>query len=326
MNWVRIGAVALLLAACATGGRGEVEGSGMSREPGRTTEQTGVSARPAGPASETPGPRGNVAAPASPQPSSPARPQLRLADAHIHYSQDAWSHLSPDEAIATLRQAGIARAFVSSTPDEGTQRLYARDPALVVPVLRPYRTRDDLGTWTRDPTVVAYLERTYREGVHRGIGEFHLGAGEAALPVVRAVVALAAREGLFLHAHADERAVEELARVDPTVTVLWAHAGMSASADSVMRILDRYPNVWAELALRSDVMPGDRLDPEWRELFLRHSERIMVGTDTWVPSRWDDVVRGHERTQAWLAQLPVETARRIANGTFERLLAQTPLR
>ena len=62
---------------------------------------------------------------------------MPLFDAHIHYSHDAWDILSPAEAVATLRRAGVTRAFVSSSSDEGTQRLLAAAPDLVVPVLRP---------------------------------------------------------------------------------------------------------------------------------------------------------------------------------------------
>ena len=58
-----------------------------------------------------------------------------MVDAHIHYSHDAWDMLPPDKAVAVLRQAGLALAFVSSSSDDGTQRLYAQAPDLIVPVL-----------------------------------------------------------------------------------------------------------------------------------------------------------------------------------------------
>jgi hypothetical protein len=65
--------------------------------------------------------------------------ELPLFDAHIHYNHDAWEKTSPKEAITLLRQAGVVRALVSSSSDEGTQRLYAEAPDLIVPELRPYR-------------------------------------------------------------------------------------------------------------------------------------------------------------------------------------------
>ena len=316
----------LVLASC---GRGGVE-EGDRSAPGAATLPR--SAAPAlggqsAPSSATGSPVVPPASRGSPPPSTSPRPsagsaQIELFDAHIHYSQDAWSQYSPEHAIEILRDAGIRRALVSSTPDEGTQRLYALAPDLVVPILRPYRTRDDVGTWTRDGTIVAYVESTYRRGVHRGIGEFHIVPGDAATPVVRAIVALAVREDLWLHAHADERAVAELAASDRRAKVLWAHSGLSSSPEAIRAVLDAHPNVVAELALRGDLLWAPRLDPAWRELFLAHPDRFMVGTDTWVPSRWEDVVAGHERTRMWLRELPPDVAERIATGNGERLFTE----
>ena len=46
---------------------------------------------------------------------------LPLFDAHIHYSEEAWQRIPPKEAIALLRKAGVKRALVSSTNDDGNQ-------------------------------------------------------------------------------------------------------------------------------------------------------------------------------------------------------------
>ncbi len=54
-------------------------------------------------------------------------------------------------------------------------------------------------------------------------------------------------------------------------------------------------------------------------LFLRHPDRFMVGTDTWVPSRWEELPAVQEWTRSWLRQLPPDVARRIASGNAERL-------
>src|SRR6056300_1160231 len=83
---------------------------------------------------------------------------LPIFDAHIHYSHDAWEAFSPDDAIRRLREAGVKRAMVSSSSDEGTQRLYQADPTFVVPSLRPYRKRGELQTWMHDESVSPYLK------------------------------------------------------------------------------------------------------------------------------------------------------------------------
>lgn len=251
----------------------------------------------------------------------PSTDPIALFDAHVHYSADARQRFTIDEVLAILREAGVRRALVSSTPDDGTIALYERAPDIVIPILRPYRGPGEIGTWTRDGTVVAYLNSRFRPGVHRGIGEFHLSPGEAELPVVRQVVALAVREDLVLHAHADARAIEELLRIDARASVLWAHAGMSESAATVGALLDRHPRLLVELALRSDVASDGRLDPAWRALFLRHPGRFMYGTDTWVPERWNALVGSAESARTWLRDLPQDVARAIAYGNAERVFA-----
>lgn len=241
-----------------------------------------------------------------------------IFDAHIHYSQGDWSSVPPERAIAILKEAGVRRALVSSTPDDGTLKLHEKAPDMIVPMLRPYRTRADMGSWTRDAAVQAYVEERLKRGVHRGIGEFHMSVGDVDAPVVRRFAELSAERGLMLHAHVDEATIERLATLYPKARFLWAHAGF-AGADVVARIIDRFPNVWVELALNSSVTSGGKLDPGWARLFTRKPDRFMVGTDTWVTSRWDSVVSGHRDYRAWLAELPADVADRIAFKNGEQL-------
>jgi hypothetical protein len=94
---------------------------------------------------------------------------------------------------------------------------------------------------------------------------------------------------------------------------------MSAGAQRVGELVDRYPTLWVELALRTDVAPGGGLDPAWRALFMRHPDRFVVGTDTWVTSRWENVRDASEAVQRWLQQLPRDVAEQIAWKNGERL-------
>lgn len=248
-----------------------------------------------------------------------AAQDLPIFDAHIHYSQDSGDRYSPEAILAILDRAGVTRALVSSTPDDGTLKLYEKAPRRIVPILRPYRTRGDMGTWYQDPAVLAYVEERLKKGVYKGIGEFHLYGGQTDTTVIKRLVELAVQKGVILHAHSDDRAVEELLALNPKVKILWAHAGMSAGPDVVRRLLDRYPTLWVELALRTDVAPGGQLDPAWRALFLRHPQRFMVGTDTWVPSRWDALPGYLDDVRVWLRQLPHDVARQIAFDNAARL-------
>lgn len=251
---------------------------------------------------------------------TPAAAQLPIFDAHIHFSRPDWDAYTPERALSMLAQAGIRRALVSSTPDDGTLMLYDRAPSAIVPFLRPYRTRDDMGSWSRDAAVAAYVEeRLNKRNVYRGIGELHFGADDVDAPTVRRVAALANARGLFLQCHVDETTVEKMLTTYPGVKVLWAHAGMSSTAATVGRLVDRYPMLWVELALRTDVAPEGTLDRAWRELFVRHPDRFLVGTDTWTTSRWEAVRPETAAVQRWLQQLPREVAEQIAWKNGDRL-------
>lgn len=245
--------------------------------------------------------------------------ELPIFDAHIHYSRPDWEVLSPKQALAILDRAGVRRALVSSTPDDGTLKLYRLAPRRIVPFLRPYRTRGDMESWHSDSAVQSYVEERLRGGVYKGIGEFHLSAEDVGTPVIKRLAEAAARQRLFFHAHVDEVGVERLLRFYPQVRVLWAHAGMSAPAGAVGRLLDRFPNLWVELALRFDVALAGTLDPEWRTLFLRHPDRFMVGTDTWTTTRWEELIGELQDTRRWLIQLPSKIAEQIAYRNGERL-------
>jgi hypothetical protein len=245
--------------------------------------------------------------------------QLPVFDAHIHYSRPDWDAYTPERALSILAQAGIRRAIVSSTPDDGTVKLYEKSPAGIVPFLRPYRTRDDMRSWTRDPAVAAYVEERLKRGIYRGIGEAHFGVADVEAPTVRRLAELAVERNLFLHCHVDEATVEKMLTTYPKARILWAHAGMGASAAGVGRLLDRSPLLWVELALRGDVAPGGTLDPEWKALFVRRPDRFMVGTDTWITSRWEAVRDATAAVQRWLSQLPPDVAEQIAWKNGDRL-------
>jgi len=250
--------------------------------------------------------------------------ELPIVDTHLHYGANSWQDYSPAAVLLLLDRAAVRRGFVSSTPDDGTVRLYEAAPDRIIPVLRPYRQAGELLSWHQDPTVVPYLEERLARPIYRGIGEFHLMGTEARSPVVRQVAELARRHGLFLHCHCDAEAAEILLGLASGVRVLWAHAGMGAGPDEVGRLVGASGQLLVELALRSDVAPGGQLDPGWRDLFLRYPDRFMVGTDTWIPSRWAGYVDVQTDTRVWLRQLPADVARRLATENAESLARRGP--
>lgn len=236
---------------------------------------------------------------------------IPLFDAHVHWSENAHDEIPLARALAILDKAGVRMAAVSSTSDAATVRLYRADPKRVVPMLRPYRTRGDMGGWHKDANIPPYLAERLKLGVHKGIGEFHLYGEDAASPVMKEIVAMAVARNLVLHAHSDARAVELLFRHDPKARVLWAHAGFTGPAE-VGAMMARYPNLWVETAIRHDIGPGGVLAPGWKDLFVRYQDRWLVGTDTYVTSRWLRMPEIHAETRAWLATLPRAVAEKMA--------------
>lgn len=244
---------------------------------------------------------------------------LPIFDAHLHYSHDAWENLPPQAAIDVLKQAGIKRAFLSSSDDDGQQRLYTLAPDIIVPSLRPYRTRGDVSTWANDSTVIGYLEERLKKYQYAAIGEFHLYGADADLPVPRRMVELAKRHGLILHAHSDVVAVERLFKQWPEARILWAHSGF-ARPDEVREMLRKHKNLWCDLAFRGDHHSGGKVTDEWRAAFLEFPDRFALGTDTFTPERWLYVSEHANTARVWLSTIPRDVAEKIAYRNAEALL------
>lgn len=251
-----------------------------------------------------------------------AQPALKIFDAHLHYNQEPNPYFSLDQVLETFRRNGIGGILANSRPNKGTHQLAdAKPPGLwVVPFIRPYRTRDDVQNWSRDPAISDLIESEYKRGYFVGVGEFHIYGPAAERPVVKRAVDFAAERDLYILAHCDEQALVILHRHNPKAKIIWAHTGFSTPVERVRELLETYPALMAELSYRGGIVDGaGQLASGWRDLFARHSDRFLLGSDTWIPERWasyDQIIGGY---RGWLAQLPQEQARRIAHGNAERL-------
>ena len=244
--------------------------------------------------------------------------ELPIFDAHIHYSHDAWETVPPAQAIEILRKAGIKRALVSSSNDDGNQRLLAAAPDLILPSLRPYRTRADVGGWVREDAIVVYLEEHLKKYRYVALGEFHLYGADAELVVPRRMVQLAQQYNLVLHAHSDVDAIGRLFLQYPAARILWAHSGFERP-ENVREMLKKHKNLWCDLAFRTDHATAGKPNPEWRALFMEFPDRFMLGTDSYVPERWHFIIEHARWARAWLADLPADVAERIAFRNGEAL-------
>ena len=84
---------------------------------------------------------------------------LPIFDTHVHYKEPAWEVYPPDVIITLLKNSGVVKALVSSTPDEGTRMLYKEDPERIIPFLRPYHDDINSSNWYLKDRVFAYIFR-----------------------------------------------------------------------------------------------------------------------------------------------------------------------
>lgn len=253
-------------------------------------------------------------------PAAGAEP-LPIFDAHLHYNWEPAPYYALDKVLALFRQNSVSGILATSRPNDGTRALYEARPKdlWVVPFIRPYRVRSDIQTWMDDPSIQELIETEYRRGYYVGIGEFHLSGKAAATQWVKRTVNFAVERNLYLHAHADDEALEILFGHNPKARIIWAHTGFSTAPELVAAYLERYPALWCELSYRYGITAGGTLTPEWKALFERYPERFLLGSDTWVNARWDSYGSTMSDYRAWLAQLPREVAEKIASGNAERL-------
>jgi hypothetical protein len=252
----------------------------------------------------------------------PAQAPLELFDAHLHYNQEPNPFYPLDKVLEIFKRNGVTGILATSRPNKGTHQLVdAKAPGLwVVPFIRPYRTRADIQTWFKEPEIFDLIRDEYQRGYYRGIGEFHIYGQAADGPLVKKIVDFAVEKNLFLHAHCDETALVILFSHNPKARIIWAHTGFSTPPARVRELMEKYTELWGELSYRSGVTEaGGTLSREWRDLFTAHSDRFLIGSDTWINERWfayDTIFRDY---RAWLAQLPPDQAKRIASGNAERL-------
>ncbi len=257
-------------------------------------------------------------------PSASAQEPIEIFDAHLHYNWEPKPYYQVDEVLALLKKHRVTGILATSRPNTGTHALMAAkaDGLQVVPFIRPYRVRADIGSWFSDPVIFELVQDEFKRGYYRGVGEFHLNGKAAESAMVKKTVDFAVANDLYLHAHSDDEAVEILMRHNPRARIIWAHTGFGLSTDRVAALLAKYPNLWGELSYRSGITgDGGKLTPEWRALFERFPDRFLVGSDTWVNERWSsysEIMAGYRN---WLAQLPPDVAAKVAHGNARALFA-----
>lgn len=235
-----------------------------------------------------------------------------IFDAQVHYDQEAWSRVSVEAIMNTAEELNVPWLLVGSIPNEGTWRLYKADPDRVIPMLVPAFTREDRDTWYVDEQMLKYIEAELRRRPYRGLGELFLFDVQVETPVVKRMLELAVTHRLVLHTRSDPEAIQRLFTQQPALRILWAHAGIVTPPEEVSQLLDHYPRLWVEISHRRSVAPGGRLDPKWRELMLRHPDRVLLGSGTYTSDYWHKFRTYLSDYRKWLKDLPPDVTERIA--------------
>lgn len=254
---------------------------------------------------------------------------IEIFDAHLHYNWEPTPFYQPDEVLALFKKHRVTGILATSRPNTGTHVLMdakrdgKADGLWVVPFIRPYRVRPDIQTWFNDPTIFDLVQDEFKRGYYRGIGEFHLSGKAAAGEWVKKAVDFAVANNLYLHAHADDEAVEILMRHNARAKIIWAHTGFSLAPSRVASMLATYPQLWGELSYRSGIIGGrGELTPEWRAMFEKYPDRFLLGSDTWISERWSNYGAIMSEYRGWLKQLPPTVAKQIAHGNAQRLFGE----
>lgn len=250
---------------------------------------------------------------------------LPIFDAHIHYKAPAWGPYPPATVLDLMDKNGVAMGLVSSTPDQGTITLWKYAPKRIVPELRPYHGVYGSSNWTKSPEMADYLQNRLDAYPHEGIGEFHVRSFDPEdEPLLRQVAAMAKKRNIYIHIHSGKDPVDLLFSYEPGLKIIWAHAGMSEPPDVIEAMMARYDTLYADTSYREwDILgDGGKIDPDWRRVLERFSDRFMVGSDTWVNSQWESYSELIAANRQWLSQFPRALAEKFAYRNAERLFGR----
>ena len=249
---------------------------------------------------------------------------ILIFDAHLHYQPAHADSFDPKAIVAKFDRSGVKRALVTSRDPALLEALMQAAPGRIVPFLDVYAGLANRLGWVRErdlpERVRAQIEAGLSTGEWAGIGELHIFAGDRQKQTFQALIAIADEFGLPVMIHGDPAVIDRAYELHPNLRILWAHAGTFPYPPLVRDYLNRYPNLYVDLSMRSDRLNAEVPMPEdWELLLIDHASRFMVGVDTFSLRRWQEFDQHIGEIHAWLGQLPGDIANQIAYGNTQRL-------
>ena len=134
--------------------------------------------------------------------------------------------------------------------------------------------------------------------------------------------------------HANFAAFERFLSHNPRAKVIWAHLGSDNTGDRTpekMRpLFDRHPNLYMEIkydpgapAKNPPVVDG-KLKPEWRQLFIDYSDRLVIGSDQHYDPPSKAPLARAQANALLLNQLPPDVAKKIGVDNPLKIYGQKP--
>ncbi|MGR4866583.1 amidohydrolase family protein [Caulobacter sp. LARHSG274] len=271
------------------------------------------------------------------------RASIPYVDAHSHLL----TIMAPDEEIALFRAAGLAGVVIMHPDPEALERVAKRHPGYVTPSISLARTAGMTGL-RPGPEAVSAFARLQAKGSVCGFGElptrydpalYPSDAASFGSPFRQRIYALAQGRKTPVSAHVSLESPETIAAVEavaadhPDMPLILAHAGWSAEADLIGRLMAGHPNLYADLSIRLDPARADNpnlrlsiltadgvLKPEWRAVIERFPGRFLFAMDVTEANRHGRIPELLATARRAFAPLPREVEDAVAHGNIQRLM------
>jgi predicted TIM-barrel fold metal-dependent hydrolase len=246
---------------------------------------------------------------------------------------DAHSHV-PNATAIDAYVAAMKRHHVVKVVLLGVGGAQKDDAVWIAAAVRKYPDRVVAGQPVPEPTspqAAARLDAELAKSRARAAGEVHLRQVSRTIdrspadPAFIKVLEVAARHQVpvVIHQELDDKAsaaLEAALKAVPAATIVLAHAG-SATPARIEGLLGRHPNLVVDLSgmhfQRTPALATEKgpLDPAWKALIDKRSDRFVVGIDVWAARLFEPAML--DRLMAWtrriLGELSPEAAERVAH-------------
>jgi hypothetical protein len=246
---------------------------------------------------------------------------LPLFDSHSHYKTEDARVYDGKDILAMMDRENITHMVIVGEPPQRVQSLYKLAPLRIIPFLGLYESYKGKSDWMHNDQLPTKLEELLKKDEYMGIGEIHLFKKDRDNKNFKDLLGLADKYDLPVLFHGDAEVVDQVFKMYPEMTVIWAHLGTKPAPSLLKRMLKRYPEkLYIDTSVRDEmIMRNNKLLPQWKDLFISYSDRVLIGIDTFYTPRWENIDKVTQRIRHWLSFLPEPVARKLAYENAQKL-------